>query len=283
MLKGVIDIGSNTVVLNIYDGLDVVYHESNAIHLVGYNVNSTIQEEGIIKTTEVLKGYYQVLQEKNVTLFKGFITEPARNITNQKEMLDSFESSGIPITALTGKEEAELDYLGSRIDSSDITEGNAFDIGGGSTEFVSFIDNKIHEAVSIPVGCVRLSVLPIERSLTLSYVKETLEHYPELSKVKSDTLIGIGGTVRASAKLYKGLYPYGNDIMLKEYLEEIYSGLKNAETRYVSALKEYVDPGRQAVYLPGLNMLLAIMDTYNATKIRVSSGCVREGFLERYL
>ena len=284
MQQGVIDIGSNTVVLIIYEFSNnkpkVVFHESSPVHLVGYIENKTMKHEGIDNTCIVLKHYISIFQEHGVTNYKAFITEPARNITNKKEMLDAFTNCGVEVIALTGEEEATYDYLGSKlIDSSHITTGNAFDIGGGSTELISFKDNEILEAVSIPVGCVRLSKEPIEANITDNYMKEAFTSYPKLQEVQSDTIIGIGGTARATLKLYKHVYNTDFNIMDIHKLIPIYEALMNQDETMIEQMKASIDKGRQPVYLSGLNMLISIIKAYNAKNIFISEGCVREGFL----
>lgn len=288
MQKGVIDIGSNTIVLNIYELKEnipiVTFHESNATHLVGYIENKVMKEEGIFKACEVLKHYVSILKEKNIESYKAFITEPARNITNKEEMLNAFSSCDLEVIALTGEEEAEYDYLGSKlIDSSSIHTGNAFDIGGGSTELVSFKDNVILEAISIPVGCVRLSKEPVVASLTDNYMQEAFNQYPKLQEVSSETIIGIGGTARATLKLYKHVYQSDSNNIEVEKLIPIYTALMNQDEDMINKMKASVDKGRQPVYLSGLNMLMSIVKAYKVKHIFISSGCVREGFLTKQL
>lgn len=288
MQKGVIDIGSNTIVLNIYELKEnipiVTFHESNATHLVGYIENKVMKEEGIFKACEVLKHYVSILKEKNIESYKAFITEPARNITNKEEMLNAFSSCDLEVIALTGEEEAEYDYLGSKlIDSSSIHTGNAFDIGGGSTELVSFKDDVILEAISIPVGCVRLSKEPVVASLTDNYMQEAFNQYPKLQEVSSETIIGIGGTARATLKLYKHVYQSDSNNIEVEKLIPIYTALMNQDEDMINKMKASVDKGRQPVYLSGLNMLMSIVKAYKVKHIFISSGCVREGFLTKQL
>ncbi len=61
MQFGVIDIGSNTVVLIIYELVNefpkVIFHTSSHVHLVSYIENHVMKEEGIEKTYNVLKEY----------------------------------------------------------------------------------------------------------------------------------------------------------------------------------------------------------------------------------
>lgn len=280
----VVDIGSNTVVLLIYEYSDkpvVIYHESEPVHLIGYHENGHMREEGITKTTEVLKRYKQIIDSYQPDACGAFITEPWRHIDNAEEMLQKFQACGIPVLPLSGREEAELDYLGTRIDCAEIRDGAAFDIGGGSTEFISFHDGKITEAVSIPVGCVRLSLLSPEVSYTDSLVRETLQKYP-LLRTDSHTLIGIGGTVRAFRHVCKALYGIKNDIPYT-VIQDIHSLLKDGDEKTIEVMRENVSAGRQSVFIPGLTMLVSIMKIYDADVLHVSKGCVREGYLFRYL
>ncbi len=284
MQKGVIDIGSNTIVLNVYDCEknipEVVFHESSAVHLVGYIENKVMKKEGIDKACFVLKKYVSILQEKHIQEYKAFITEPARNIENKDELLDAFRNCNLEVIALTGKEEAEYDYLGSKcIDSAEIKSGNAFDIGGGSTELISFQNDEIIEAVSIPVGCVRLSKEPVLSSITDAYMLDTFTKYPKLQEIHSDTIIGIGGTARATLKLYQHIYDTSLNIIEIEKLIPIYEGLMKQDEDMINKMKASVDKGRQPVYLSGLNMLISIVKAYQVKTIFISAGCVREGFL----
>ncbi len=281
---GVIDIGSNTIVLLIYSAekeLKILYHESRPVHLIQYVQNGHMQEEGILRACEVLSHYREVCTSYVLEDIQAFITEPWRNIDNAEDMLIRFRNH-VPVTPLSGREEAELDYQGSLLDCADILSGNACDIGGGSTEFICFRDHQILEAVSIPYGCVRLSVLPVTESFTGPIVKDTLKKYPGLTQEPSDTLIGIGGTCRAAGKMAIAVYGTSHTHSLRD-LETICALLQNQDTEMTAVMKKTVSAGRQGVFLPGLNMLLSVMHTYQAQYLRVSKGCVREGFLLKYI
>ncbi|MBQ9047810.1 MAG: hypothetical protein IJ120_07905 [Solobacterium sp.] len=282
MRYGILDIGSNTVVLLIYELCDgkpaVLYNYSEAVHLVRYHKDGMITQEGIDKTCAVLHTYQELLAGHGVDSCYAFITEPIRRISNAKDVLAAFDSEGFNVAPLTGKEEAEYDFYGSRLDCGDVMDGNAFDIGGGSTEFVTFKDGQIVEALSIPVGCVRLSTLPAEPEVSDKYVQEALASHPLLTSVPDHTIIGIGGTVRAAGLMAAQLY--GTDhIVPVEYLQTIYDALKKEDPDMIAVRRQVLTPGRQNVFLPGLNMLLSIMRGYHADTLRISDSCVREGYL----
>ena len=64
---GIVDIGSNTIVLIIYDSVNPVHvkeYWSEPVHLVSYNDNGYMKPEGIEKTLAVLQKYKAILEEQ---------------------------------------------------------------------------------------------------------------------------------------------------------------------------------------------------------------------------
>ena len=277
---GIIDIGSNTVVLITYDSIDPIHVQeycSEPVRLVSYNHNGFMSKEGIEKTLEVLDNYRKILEQQNVTRVGAFITEPWRNLKNTDELMDGLARSGFSIEPLSGRKEAELDFYGSRMDCSDIETGNAFDVGGGSSELISFIDGKIHEALSIPVGAVRLKELPIDPTIPEQYMNDAFLQAPKLLDTPSSIIVGIGGTARATGLLGNALFP--GEMLSAAHVETMLKNLIAEEPDTIAAMKRVITPGRWPVLAPGMNMLLGIMKAYQAETLRVSEGCVREGYL----
>ncbi|MBQ9328021.1 MAG: hypothetical protein IJ225_05750 [Solobacterium sp.] len=277
---GIIDIGSNTVVLIIYDSISPIHvkeYYSEPVHLVSYNQNGIMKEEGIDTTLSVLHRYHELLISMNINEFYGFITEPWRRLNNADYMLTRFSEAGIPIEPLSGVQEAEYDFYGSRMDCDDILTGNACDIGGGSTELISFHNGIIHEAISLPVGCVRLKELPITPEVPKQWMNKAFEACPGLMDTPSKTLIGIGGTCRAAGLMGARLFP--GELLTLTHIKTILNGLLSEDPHMISVMKEVITPGRWSVLAPGLNMLCGVMEAYQAEQLRISEGCVREGYL----
>lgn len=68
-------------------------------------------------------------------------------------------ATGQEIRVLSGDEEANLIGRGLTCDPAlrDVRDFYLFDLGGGSLECLAFRDRKIHQAVSLQLGCVRLT------------------------------------------------------------------------------------------------------------------------------
>ncbi|MBR4454663.1 MAG: hypothetical protein IKS32_00385 [Solobacterium sp.] len=277
---GIIDIGSNTVVVVIYESIDpirIAVYEAEPVRLISYNRGGVMQEEGIEKTLQVLKRYRSILEDHHVAKTFAFITEPWRHLSNTGYFLSRLAESGFEIDPLSGTSEASYDFYGSRIDCGDIPTGNAVDIGGGSTELISFQDNAIHAVYSLPAGAVRLKELPVEDAVPARLIQDAFAACPSLRDTPGELLIGIGGTARAAGLLAEELFP-GQPITI-DTIRTMRDHLKEEEETTVAAMKKVIAPGRWAVLLPGLNMLWGVMNAYHAKTLRVSQGCVREGYL----
>ena len=278
---GIADIGSNTIVLLVYEmdeGKPIsIYHKSTPSHLIDdVSQDRIMSQEGINKAQTVLYRYGEILDEMDVHFRYACITEPCR-ILNQSQLVEALQETGFEIYPLTGSMEASLDYQGTLFSCPQYKDGIAFDVGGGSTELISFQDNRAVDAMSFPLGCVRLAHLPLDNTDCRKAILQAREDFPSLN-VSCDTLIGIGGSLRYAGLLLDEMYQTGFTIPVS-LLREVYERLVNEEPKAVKAMKKVVDKARIPVFLPGVHMILEIADIYEATTIVVSPTGIREGFL----
>lgn len=276
------DIGSNTIVLLVYEMVKhyptAILHISTPTHLIDYvNEDRIMSKEGIHKATEVLQSYADKLDEMQVQYRFADITEPCR-IQNQEELVQSLQTTGWEIYPLSGNEEALYDFLGTKYSYPNLTNGIAFDVGGGSTELISFKNGQPIDAMSFPLGCVRLRHLPIDTPECEREILSARREYPSLN-ITCEELIGIGGTMRAAGKVYQALFHEEFTIEVTK-LQEIFDKLCMHDYAFEEAMKANVDPSRQPVFLPGLHMILEIAKIYQAKRILISKTGIREGFLQ---
>ena len=236
-----------------------------------------MSREGINKATEVLQSYADKLDEMQVQYRFADITEPCR-IQNKEELVQSLQNTGWEIYPLSGNEEALYDFLGTKYSYPNLIDGIAFDVGGGSTELISFKNGQPIDAMSFPLGCVRLRHLPIDTPECEKEILSARKEYPSLN-ITCEELIGIGGTMRAAGKVYQALFHEELTIEVIK-LQEIFDKLCIHDSAYEEVMKANVDPSRQLVFLPGLHMILEIARIYHAKRILISKTGIREGFLQ---
>ncbi len=280
----VIDTGSNTMVLVIYEVSDTtirqIYHLSTATHLVDEIKNKHMQTSGIVKAFQTAKKYVDIAKQMDVAEIWGDITECGRGIDNGQELIQAIEDAGVTHTILlTGEQEAQCDFYGSRFDQP-LHDGLLIDIGGGSTEFVRFTNGEMQDAVSIPLGCVRLSHLPLTPSSSMPEIERIRSTHPSLTNAK--TAIGVGGTIRACKNMCKAMFDLNGPFTTND-LNQLYEALSNQDPLALHLLKIHVKKDRQEVFLPGLGMLVAAAQSFQIDTFYNSEYGVREGFLVQFV
>ena len=159
MLYGVVDIGSNTVKLNVYNSQDndisIEFSEKESLGLLFYINNGRLTDEGIEELVTVLKKMKNDLDYLKIDSYSFFSTAALRNIENSDEVIQIIKDQvNIEIDLLSGEEEGELSFFGS-ISSIKRDDGILIDLGGGSVEIVLFKGRKIDEKYSIPIGFLK--------------------------------------------------------------------------------------------------------------------------------
>ena len=162
-MYGVIDIGSNTMRLNIYeytdDNLNLMLSKKITAGLAGYvNKKGDLTKKGINKATRSLNEFQMILDHiVDIDETYTFATASLRNINNSEEATTIIEkNTNLEIDIISGEEEATLDYVGASMILT-LNDGLLIDIGGGSTELVLYKKGEIAKAVSLPFGSLSLS------------------------------------------------------------------------------------------------------------------------------
>ena len=163
MLYGMIDIGSNTVRMAIYriEGthVEMLMKKKHTVGLAAYLKDGVMQKQGIDKAVEILKEFRAFLLSFNITHVVAFTTAALRNAKNSAAAVGEIERrTGLPIRVISGDEEATYDFIGATHDLSE-DAGLLIDIGGASTEIVSYSSDKIEQKISLPIGLLILAGL----------------------------------------------------------------------------------------------------------------------------
>jgi exopolyphosphatase/guanosine-5'-triphosphate,3'-diphosphate pyrophosphatase len=94
-------------------------------------------------------------------------TSAVRDASNGAEFLARIgAASGVSPRLLSGAEEANLIGRGLTTDPAlaALRDFHVYDLGGGSLECLSFRDRTVERAVSLPLGCVRLTEMFVPRT-----------------------------------------------------------------------------------------------------------------------
>lgn len=163
----VIDIGSNSIKSLVAcrdDSGGIVARLSHTIDArisagIG-QVRPTLSEEGMQRglaaIQELLLGAAALVPERTVLV----ATSAVRDAANGAEFARRIrETTGCELRILTGDEEANLIGRGLTVDPqlASLEDFYVFDLGGGSMECLAFRGRQATQAISLPLGCVRLT------------------------------------------------------------------------------------------------------------------------------
>lgn len=291
MIYGIADVGSNTVRLSIYkcEGGEIrlLMNRKVMAGLAGYVRHGALTPEGIEVACQTLQGYRSLMDNLELPDLRVFATASLRNISNTEEAVGAvMAATGLRVDVLTGREEAELSFRGA-IQNAGLYTGLLVDLGGGSTELVSYRSRAIQTACSLSVGSLslfskyvsKLHPTKEERRAIRRAVEEQLEQFvPQHPPARH--ICGVGGTVRAACKVANAMFdrPAGDRSLDRDELKEMLQRLKKPGRDELRLLLKTV-PDRIHTIIPGLLALDTIAKAYGAQTITASACGVREGYL----
>jgi exopolyphosphatase/guanosine-5'-triphosphate,3'-diphosphate pyrophosphatase len=159
-----VDIGSNSVRLKIahLQGHRLrPVHEDREVTRLGEGVfrSGFLTPESMAETVKVLRRFHRATQQVATDTVRVVATSALRDARNSQAFLEWVRSAtGWRVEIISGVEEARLIHLGL-VSSlrTDATPSLMIDLGGGSCELTVSRDGHIRDAVSLPLGAVRLT------------------------------------------------------------------------------------------------------------------------------
>src|ERR1700733_4359228 len=157
----VIDIGSNSVRLVVYEGLTrsptPIFNEKVLCGL-GREVQSTglLAADAVEKALAALRRFRVLCDRIAVPQLHVLATAACRDATNGKAFISEAERvCGTKIALVSGKREAELIALGV-VSGFHRPDGIVGDLGGGSLELTDIRGHRVKPGVTLPLGGLAL-------------------------------------------------------------------------------------------------------------------------------
>ncbi|MDH3661336.1 MAG: Ppx/GppA family phosphatase [Alphaproteobacteria bacterium] len=207
----VIDVGSNSVRLVVYDRLGRAplprFNEKSLCGLGdGLAERGELAEDAIDQTLHALHRYTAVAAAMGVGRIDIIATEAVRRASNGAVLVEAIkEHTGLETHVLSGEEEARFAALGV-ISGFHRPKGLVGDLGGGSLDLAEVIDDQVGDRrISLPIGA-----LPITLAMTedASAAKRSIDELlvAELPPLLAfPTFYAIGGGWRALARVHMAM------------------------------------------------------------------------------
>ncbi|MCC6776369.1 MAG: exopolyphosphatase [Hyphomicrobiales bacterium] len=285
----VIDIGSNSVRLVVYEGLTrsptPIFNEKVLAGL-GREVQSTglLAVDAVEKALEALRRFRALCDRMEVGRLWAIATAACRDADNGKAFVSEAERiCGCSIDMLSGKREAELSALGV-VSGFHKPDGIVGDLGGGSLELTAVHGHRVKPGVTLPLGGLALqdvSAKSIKKAAKI--VKSALARARLLEAGKARTFYAVGGTWRALARLHMWQtgYPlhvmHGYVLPAKEAFE--FSSLVHRVNPEILSQIEVVADARRPLLAYAALVLEHIVRIARPKDVVFSALGVREGLL----
>lgn len=287
MKIGVIDLGSNSIRLVIYEYVDKQLnklfnfkHQGKAVLFIKDNKMS---EEGIEAIVSSLKQLVFIAKIYELDQFKIFATASLRNIDNSAEAVAKIEQQiHHSMEVLSDEEESLFGFDAIQRNEDLPISGLTIDIGGGSMEIIYFKDKEALYSTSIPVGSLSFAtkfvdeVIPTveEQAAMRKYIRSQYEQLTWLKALHVKTIVGIGGTSRAMNQMSKEFSLEKNGSLSYETIATIANlGIEHSK-QIIKAV-----PDRLMTIMPGAIMIDELMQLVLAEEFKASKVSVREGYI----
>lgn len=286
---GVIDIGSNSVRLVIFDGMrrvpTSIYNEKILCGLAyGMDKTSFLNAEGKVRAEKAIARFIKLSDVMGIKNLIAFGTSAVRDAEDGREFVKKIEKEyGTKISILSGEKEAQYAALGI-ISSFSNPCGVVGDLGGGSLELVSVNEQTHGDGMSFPLGPLRINLNDSSaKELYANYIIKYLKQYPLAKNLSGKTFYTVGGAFRNIAKVHMKRVKYPLKIIHNYSVKpsELMETLDIITKMPRSSLSKV--PGittKRSKLLPFAAILLKeIIKQGKPSNIIFSSSGVREGYL----
>ena len=206
---GVIDVGSNSIRLVVYDKLSrqpiPIFNEKVMCGLGrGMQDTGSLDPDGVRMALANLARFSRLAAGMRVGQVHAVATAAVRDAIDGAEFLDAVRRiSGLTLSIIDGEREACLSALGV-LSGQPGADGVVGDLGGGSLELVGLDAGKIGPQVTLPVGALRLMGGKAARQTARQRVQEALASVPWLNDYVGRPFFPVGGAWRSVAKVDLG-------------------------------------------------------------------------------
>ena len=284
---GVMDVGSNSVRLVVYDvrgrAMQPRFNEKVLAGLGrGLNASGKLHADGVEMAVAALSRFASITRAQKVEALFPFATAAVREASDGKDFVERVKKeTGVVLRVLSGDDEARFAAEGV-LAGTPGGDGVAGDLGGSSLELARLVNGRYEGGSTYPLGPLALdNGGSFNEDKILGKVKDILSGAPELKK-SGDVFFAVGGAWRAIGTLHMELtraplhmlQNYEMDAkQLSELLGEILGGKKHA-----GVLQDVAK--RRAATIPyAAAVLKTVIDVGKFKSVMISSYGVREGII----
>ncbi|NQW06221.1 MAG: Ppx/GppA family phosphatase [SAR202 cluster bacterium] len=300
MRLGVLDVGSNTVHLQVVDTHpgarpNPTYNHKEELRLTEFlDDENNISKAGITALRTAIKNAIAHSRKAKTEELLPFATSALREASNGDEIISDINKDfEIDLQVLSGEEEARLTFLAARRWFG-WSSGRLLvvDIGGGSLEIASGINEFPEVAVSLPLGASRLTKNFLGGDpFTTKSIRSLRDHIEDqleavlATSVKhedSDRAIATSKTLRTLARLCGDWYGGNGKLITIDSIRKMSSKLAEMNSEERTKLPG-VSANRARQIVAGALVTESVMRNLDLEKLEICPWALREGLVLKYM
>lgn len=285
---GVIDVGSNSVRLVVFDGAarsPAYFFNEKILCGLGRGMDATgrLDPAGRDKARRALRRFAALARGMELSSLTCVATAALRDAEDGAEFRAQIASeTGLHLQVIEGDEEARFSAQGVLLGWPG-AEGLVCDIGGSSMELAEIAAGAVGARATTPLGPFRLQQVPGGKKGRKAHVRHVLDNLNGRIGAHHERLYLVGGSWRALARLDMERRGYPLTV-LHEYTmtpKSIRKTLKLIEESDLEALRRQTGISAERIaLLPDAAMVLReLLHRFGPRTVHVSAYGIREGLL----
>ncbi len=285
---GVVDVGSNSVRLVVFDGAarsPAYFFNEKIMCALGAGLSETgkLNPEGRARALSALHRFQELAKQICDAPLTAVATAAVREAEDGPDFCaEVLEKTGLTIHVIDGKEEARLSAQGVLLGWPG-SYGLVCDIGGSSMELAEIQDDKIGKRVTSKLGPLKLRDIPGGEKGRADYIAKTLDKLQLKMGKQEDRLFLVGGSWRAIARVDMDRRGYPLHV-LHEYrmdAEAIKATAQYLKEHDHSELRARcgISALRMSLVPLAVEVLQGVVERFTPYDIAISSYGIREGML----
>ncbi|KUJ79414.1 Ppx/GppA family phosphatase [Ruegeria profundi] len=285
---GVVDVGSNSVRMVIFDGAarsPAYFFNEKVMCELGAGLSETghLNPRGRVRAMAALRRFRRLADDLGLPGLHVVATAAVREASDGAEFCEEVKSEiGLSVQILDGAEEARLSAQGVLLGWPG-AYGLVCDIGGSSMELAEIGAGEVGHCLTSALGPLKLRDIKGGRRARKAHIKEAMEDLRDQLGPQRDRLFLVGGSWRAFARLdmLRRGYPLN---VLHEYrmtTKQVHETIKFIEKGDPAELRSLagVSGSRMALIPYAMDVLARLIRTFKPKDIAISSYGIREGLL----
>ena len=285
---GVLDVGSNSVRLVVFDGAaraPAYFFNEKILCGLGAGINETgrLNPEGRVRALSEIRRFKLLAEGMNLAPLSAVATAAVRDAEDGPAFRAEVErETGIKLYVIDGAEEARLSAQGVLLGWPGAS-GLMCDIGGSSMELAHIREGSVGKRITSGLGPLKLAGIKGGKKALKAHIKEVMETLAAEMGTDHKRLYLVGGSWRAIAKLdmLRRGYPLW---VLHEYrmppsaLKKTLDWIGKTDLDEARA-QTSTSSARMALVPVAAMVLKRLIQTFHPKEIAISAYGIREGLL----